>query len=82
MNECTPKEVTRMMRGKGRFVNRPGYGKDKKYPKYYVYVPVNVAEDTAFPFKVGDEVEIVIDLEHKRLVIEKASAQSKNESKK
>jgi hypothetical protein len=71
MNECTPKEGTQMIRGRGRFVNRPGYSKKTKYPKYFIYVPVEVARDTAFPFKEGDEIEVIIDIDSKRLIIEK-----------
>jgi hypothetical protein len=71
MNMCTPAEVTRMIRGKGRFINRPGYSKNKKYPKFFIYIPVEVARDTGFPFKEGDEIEVSIDIDHKRLIIER-----------
>lgn len=63
-----------MIRGRGRFVNRPGYSKKTKYPKYFVYIPVEVARDTAFPFKEGNEIEVIIDIENKRLIIELSPA--------
>lgn len=71
--ECTLKEDTQMIRGKGRFVNRPGYSKNTKYPTYFIYVPVEVAHDTAFPFKEGDEIEIIIDIDGKHLIVKKPS---------
>ncbi|VVB85533.1 Uncharacterised protein [uncultured archaeon] len=60
-----------MIRGKGRVVNRPGYSKGKEYPKYFVYIPIEVARDSAFPFQEGDEVEVIVDMENNRLIIEK-----------
>ena len=71
MNACTPVGGARMIRGKGRFVNRPGVSKDKEYPKYFIYVPIEVARDSSFPFKEGDEVEVTIEPKNNRIVIEK-----------
>ncbi|MDD5615231.1 MAG: hypothetical protein PHH85_03435 [Candidatus Methanoperedens sp.] len=70
MNACTPVEVTRMRSGKGRFVNRPTYSKDKEYPKFFIYVPTEVARDSLFPFNDGEKVTIRID--DGRLIIERA----------
>ena len=53
-------------------MNRPGMSKGKLYDKYFVYIPSDVARDSAFPFESGDDVVIKIDTKKKRLVIEKA----------
>jgi hypothetical protein len=50
--------------GKGKIVDR-GW----KYPKIFVYIPKEVASDTSFPFKIGENVTVRID--GQRLVIEK-----------
>jgi hypothetical protein len=69
MNACTPIEATKMKSGQGRFVNRPGYSKKKTYPKFFIYVPIEVARDSLFPFNEGDKVTVKID--DGRLVIER-----------
>ena len=53
--------------GKGRVVNR-GIG---KYIKAFIYIPKDVATDSAFPFKFGEEVQVTI--EGDRLIISKIS---------
>jgi hypothetical protein len=50
--------------GKGKVVDR-----GVRYPKVFVYVPKLVADDTAFPFQVGEDVTVTI--EDDRLIIEK-----------
>ena len=55
--------------GKGKVVDR-GY----KYPKVFIYVPKDVAADTAFPFKTGEDVTVTI--EGEKLVIEKRKKQT------
>jgi hypothetical protein len=50
--------------GKGKVVDR-----GVRYPKVFVYVPKLVADDTAFPFQVGEDVAVTI--EDGRLIIEK-----------
>jgi hypothetical protein len=50
--------------GKGKLVDR---GRD--YPKLFVYISSDLAKDSAFPFKVGDELNIKI--EGDNLVIRK-----------
>ncbi len=49
-----------MQKGKGRFFNRPTVSKGKKYDKFFIYVPTEVARDTAFPFRHGDRIEVEI----------------------
>ncbi|MEM3731123.1 MAG: hypothetical protein QW667_06570 [Candidatus Bathyarchaeia archaeon] len=50
--------------GKGKVVDR-----GKKYRKIFLYIPKEVATDTSFPFKIGEDVTVRI--EGKKLVIEK-----------
>jgi hypothetical protein len=50
--------------GKGKVVDR-----GKKYKKIFIYIPKEVAMDTNFPFKIGENVSVKI--EGERLVIEK-----------
>jgi len=49
-----------MRKAKGRFFNRPTISKGKKYDKFFVYVPTEVARDTMFPLKDGDRIEVEI----------------------
>ena len=46
---------------KGRFINRPTQTGGKKYDKYFIYIPTEVARDTQFPFKPGDFLSIRLD---------------------
>ena len=59
-------------KGKGRFINRPTKTGRKTYDKYFVYVPTEVARDSTFPFKDGDEIEVEIDAKGKRLLVKLA----------
>lgn len=54
------KESKTMRKGKGRFFNRPTVSKGKKYDKFFMYIPAEVARDTNFPFKDGDRIEVEI----------------------
>ena len=56
-------------KGKGRFVNRPTVTGGKKYDKFFIYVPTEVAKDSQFPFKTGDFLEIKIDTVKKHLIV-------------
>jgi hypothetical protein len=56
-------------KGRGRFINRPTTTGGKKYDKFFVYVPTEVAKDSQFPFKSGDEIEMAVDVKNKALVI-------------
>jgi len=49
--------------GKGKFNNRGS----EQYPKFFVYIPKEVAMDTAFPFKNGEDVTVTI--ENEKLII-------------
>ena len=59
-----------MRKGKGRYFNRPTVSKGKKYDKFFIYVPTEVARDTNFPLKDGDRVEVEIELG--KLIIRKS----------
>ena len=56
--------VTVARSGKGKVVDR-GF----RYTKIFIYIPKDVATDTAFPFKIGEDVTVTI--EGNKLIIEK-----------
>ena len=60
-----------MLEGKGKFINRPTETGGKKYDKFFIYVPTEVARDSSFPFKPGEAVRVRIDPSSERLIIEK-----------
>ncbi len=49
-----------VLQAKGRFVNRPTSTGGKKYDKFFIYVPTELAKDSQFPFHDGDEVAISV----------------------
>ena len=51
-----------MLEAKSKLINRPITSKGKHYDAVFVYIPTDVAKDSAFPFKYDDEVVIRIDL--------------------
>jgi len=60
-----------MLKGEGRFINRPTRTGGKLYDKFFIYVPSEVARDGLFPFKEKEKVKIKIDEKNNRLIIEK-----------
>ena len=62
-----------MIEGEGKLINRPTQTGGKTYDKFFIYVPIEVARDSAFPFKANERVKVKIDLEHKRLIIEQTN---------
>jgi hypothetical protein len=48
-------------RARGRFINRPTKTGRGVYDKFFVYIPTELARDSSFPFKAGEEVDIQID---------------------
>jgi len=64
------REYKAMRKGKGRFFNRPTISKGKKYDKFFIYIPTEVARDTNFPLKDGDRIEA--EIKRKTLIIKKA----------
>jgi hypothetical protein len=61
-----------MIEAYGKLMNRPTQTGGKTYDKFFVYVPIEIARDSAFPFKANEKVKVKIDLENKRLLVEKA----------
>ncbi len=45
-----------MIEGHGKFLNRTTTAKGRKYDSYYVYIPAEVARDSANPFRPGDKI--------------------------
>ncbi len=60
-----------MLKGEGRFINRPTTTGGKLYDKHFIYIPTEVARDGLFPFKIRETVKISIDKQKNRLIIEK-----------
>ncbi len=48
-------------RARGRFINRPTKTGRGVYDKFFVYIPTELARDSAFPLKAGQEVDIQIE---------------------
>lgn len=61
-----------VLKGKGRFFNRLTKTGKKIYDKYFIYVPTEIARDSMFPFKDGDETKIQIDAKRNRVLIKRA----------
>lgn len=66
-----PKRDTRLLEGKGRFMNRPTRTGKRVYDKFFVYVPTEIARDGLFPFKAGDEIVVRVDPKLRRVIIER-----------
>lgn len=66
-----PTRNTKMLEGKGKFINRRTRTANKDYDKFFIYVPVEVARDGLFPFKHGDILMIKVDRDGKRVNVEK-----------
>ena len=59
-------------KARGRFVNRPTQTGGKRYDKFFVYIPTEVAKDTQFPFKPGDRLTISLNAKLKKVELSKA----------
>lgn len=60
-----------MIENNGRFINRPTTSGGRKYDKFFIYIPTEVARDSHFPFAKGEAVTIRIDLDKNGLSISK-----------
>ena len=49
-----------VLKAKGKFVNRPTQTGGKKYDKFFIYVPTELANDSQFPLKPGDELNLEV----------------------
>ncbi len=67
-----PKQDTTMLQAKARFLNRPTVTGGKRCDKFFVYIPTQIARDSLFPFKEGDEVQIKVDPKQKRVIVQRA----------
>jgi hypothetical protein len=67
----TPEKATSMIKGAGRFINRPTTTGGRKYDKFFIYIPTEVARDGLFPFEEGEEV--VIRIEQGQLMITRSN---------
>jgi hypothetical protein len=61
-----------MLESESKIVNRPTQTDGKLYDKFYVNIPREVAKIQLLPFRANDTVKVKIDVENKRLVIEKS----------
>jgi hypothetical protein len=60
-----------MLESESKLLNRPTQTAGKHYDKYYIYIPTDLARDSAFPFKKDEKLKLRIDPQNKRLIIEK-----------
>jgi len=60
-----------MLEAESKLLNRPTQTAGKKYDKYYIYIPTDLAHDSAFPFKKDEKLKLRIDPQNNRLIIEK-----------
>jgi len=60
-----------MLEAETKLLNRPTQTAGKQYDKYYIYIPTDIAKDSAFPFTKNQKLKIKIDPQNKRLTIEK-----------
>ncbi len=60
-----------MIEGEGKMINRPTQTGGKTYDKYFIYIPIEVARDTAFPFKPQEKLKIKIDINNRMLTVKK-----------
>lgn len=66
-----PDSEHKMIEGQGKLINRRTKTAGKDYDRFFIYVPTELARDGLFPFKEGDKVNLKIDRDKKRLIIEK-----------
>jgi len=67
-----PMGSTKVLEGKGKFINRRTRTASKDYDRFFIYVPVEVARDSAFPFKTNDLLTVRVDKGKNRLIVEKS----------
>jgi hypothetical protein len=56
--------------GSARGLSRPAVTGGKRYAKCFTYAPAELAQDSQFPLRPGDTVEIHIDPRRKRVVVQ------------
>jgi hypothetical protein len=60
-----------MLESESKIINRPTRTAKKQYDKLFVYIPTELAKDSAFPFTANEKIKIKIDPTNKKLTIEK-----------
>jgi len=56
----------------GRFINLKRKTANKLYDNIFVYIPVEVARDSSFPFKPGETLRISVEKGKHKVTLEKA----------
>jgi hypothetical protein len=64
-------------RARGRFINRPTKTGRGLYDKFFIYIPTELARDSSFPVKPGQEVEVQIDSLKGILVVQPIETKTK-----
>jgi hypothetical protein len=64
-----------MLESESKIINRPTYTAKKQYDKLFIYIPTDLAKDSAFPFQPNEKIKIKIDPTNKKLTIEKMRQQ-------
>ena len=59
--------------GIGTVIGRKTITKQHEYRRVWIYVPTKLAEDSNFPFNVGDPCFLSIDIERKQLIVKTMS---------
>jgi hypothetical protein len=67
-----PTGSTKVLEGKGKFINQRTTTASKVYDRFFIYVSVEVARDSAFPFKTNDVLTVRVDKPKNRLLVEKS----------
>ncbi len=68
---CVTKLENKMLEAESKIVNRPSTTAGKQYDKLFIYIPTDLAKDSAFPFVANEKIKISIDKTNNRLLIEK-----------
>ena len=58
------------LEGEGSLSPRTTKTRGKSYTRYYIYVPTEVAKDSAFPFDLEKQA-LKVKIDGKRLIVEK-----------
>ncbi len=66
-----------MLEGSGKFLNYPSKTGKRQYDKFFIYVPTEVAKDISFPFKAGEQVQIKINTDGRKLIVERGGKNKK-----
>ncbi len=68
--KCGTKKGHHGYKARGRFINRPTKTGRGVYDKFFIYIPTELARDSSFPVKPGQEVDVQIDSTKGGLVVQ------------